>query len=79
MQKVEVKKRSGIVPIILFDSPVEAFVAIGLIVLAADGELSEAEAMLVYESMMSLDLFGGEAGLVARRALGELSMFRCCT
>ena len=50
----------------------EAFLAIGLIVLAADGKLSGSEALAVCDSMMTLDIFNGQAGFTARRFLGEI-------
>jgi hypothetical protein len=53
-------------------SPARAFVGIGLVVLAADGELSQEEANSVFDSLQSLDIFAGRAGFGARHFIGEL-------
>lgn len=57
---------------ITIERPAEAFVGVGLIVLAADGELSDQEAATVFDSMMSLEIFEGDAGFAARRFLGRM-------
>ena len=57
---------------IAIDHPAEAFVGVGLLVLAADGELSDEEAATVFDSMMSLEIFEGDAGFAARYFLGQM-------
>lgn len=57
---------------IAIDRPAEAFVGVGLLVLAADGELSDEEAATVFDSMISLEIFEGDAGFTARRFLGQM-------
>jgi tellurite resistance protein len=58
--------------IVEIKSPAEAFVGVGLIVLAADGELSDKEARTVFDSLMSLGILVGDAGMTARRFLGQM-------
>lgn len=53
-------------------SPARAFIGIGLVVLAADGELSQEEANSVFDSLQSLDIFAGRAGFGARHFMGEM-------
>jgi hypothetical protein len=57
---------------IAIDRPAEAFVGVGLLVLAADGELSDEEVATVFDSMMSLQIFEGDAGFAARHFLGQM-------
>ncbi|MBN1262477.1 MAG: TerB family tellurite resistance protein [Anaerolineae bacterium] len=53
-------------------SPAEAFLTVGLLVLAADGRLSREECAAVFNSMMALAIFEGEAGFAARRFLATM-------
>ncbi|MGD1994367.1 MAG: TerB family tellurite resistance protein [Anaerolineae bacterium] len=57
---------------IAIDRPAEAFIGVGLLVLAADGQLSDEEAAEVFDSMMSPGIFAGDAGFAARRFLGQM-------
>jgi tellurite resistance protein len=57
---------------IAIDRPAEAFVGVGLLVLAADSQLSDEEAATIFDSMMSLEIFEGDAGHAARRFLGRM-------
>ena len=54
------------------NSPAEAFVAVGLVVLAADGRINAQEAQRVFESMQDLPVFEGRAGFAARTFLAQL-------
>ena len=62
--------------IVEIKSPAEAFAGVGLIVLAADGDLSDKEARTVFDSMMSLEILAGDAGLTARRGGIEFDLAR---
>ena len=57
---------------IQYNSSAEAFAAVGLVALAADGRISGQEAMHVFESMKDLPVFKGQAGFYARRVLAGL-------
>ena len=57
---------------IQYNSPAEAFAAVGLVALAADGRISVQEAQHVFEGMQDLPVFEGQAGFLARRLLAGL-------
>ncbi len=55
-----------------FDSPAEAFAAIGLFVIAVDDRLTSDEATHIFESMQSMEIFRDCDPFVARRTIGQI-------